>query len=565
MGALPLFLISLTACLLCIDVTNGLSFHCLTAPILTAFAISWPTAYIPRLLRGVVQLAVGELLIAVCIVDCYCQEFFSSPITPQILSNTMLSNGRELSEFLSSFVGLYVLGRWRMAALLLMVVALPFALFILRKPVIGNKVVYIIGVVLLGVCLICEIPPTCRYLQLFSQGGDLQTMEGLIFRHYHEEVPTPLHRLAFAWHSIRKSSLVLGDIKRSTFSARIDSCSHLSPHIVLVIGESYNKHHSTLYGYQLPTTPLQQKRMDDGELFVFDDVVTPWNITSNVFLDIFSLWEYGMTESIGTMPLFPILFRRAGYEVRFFSNQYLLRGFMKGATNQAGHFFLADGELSDSLFTFRNRKSGKYDLGLVRQVGDYRRNHADRNYTLDIIHLIGQHFDYAMRYPPSEAHFSPKDYADREGDKNAKTMMIEYDNATRYNDMVVDSILSLYENDDAVVLYVADHGEEVYDELPVHGRLFQEPTAAQAKYEFEVPMWIWSSNTYRQHHAEVLQRLSASVVKPLLTDHLPYVLLYLAGIYCCWSDDMSNILSPAYQPGSRMIGSGVDYDTLMNR
>ena len=128
---------------------------------------------------------------------------------------------------------------------------------------------------------------------------------------------------------------------------------------MLVIGESYNKHHSALYGYRLPTTPLQQRRKDGGELFVFDDVVSPWNITSNVFLDIFSVWECGMASRIDDMPLFPVLFRRAGYSVNFFSNQYLLRGFHKGATNQSGHFFLADSEMSDSLFTFRNRKPSK--------------------------------------------------------------------------------------------------------------------------------------------------------------------------------------------------------------
>jgi len=414
----------------------------------------------------------------------------------------------------------------------------------------------------LAICITCEILPSYRFIQLFCQHRDLQNMEGLIFRHYHEEIPTPLHRFAFAYYSLKQSEYVLGNLKRTTFSAQIYGCSYLSPHIVLVIGESYNKHHSSLYGYHLPTTPLQQKRKDDGELFVFSDAVTPWNITSNVFLDIFSVWEYGMNEKIYNMPLFPILFRRVGYSVNFFSNQYLLKGFRKGATNQAGHFFLADIEMSDSLFSFRNRKSSKFDFGLVEQVEQFKEEHQKQAYTLDIIHLVGQHFDYSLRCPKQNRVFSIGDYEIKAIDDNAKKIIVQYDNATHYNDIVLDRILTLYESEEVVVLFVADHGEEVYDELTIHGRLFTEPTAKQARYEFEVPMWIWCSESYRQNHSEIVSAIRSSISKSFLTDGISQILLYLAGIKCEWTDDTHNLLNPHYKPRQRIIAGNVDYDKL---
>lgn len=561
----PLFVVCLAACLLCFDTTSRLSFHWLTASVVTSFLVSWPTGRLPRLWRGVVQLVVGELLIAVCLIDCYCQEFFATAIGPQVLSNVILSNAREIHEFLAFFMGFHIMSRWRIVALLLLAVVLPFAVLckLPEFPAWKTGRRRYAGAVLLALCLLFEVPTAYRYGQLFFQRDSLQSMEGLIFRHYHEEVPTPLHRLAFAWYSLKQSSRLLGAIRQSTFAAPIDSCTHQSPHIVLVIGESSNKHHSTLYGYQLPTTPLQQQRMDADELYVFRDVVSPWNITSNVFLDIFSLWEYGMEKPVGAMPLFPILFRRAGYSVNFFSNQYVMKGFLKSATNQAGHFFLADGEMSDSLFSFRNERSRKYDMGLVTQVRDFRKEQELPEHTLDIIHLIGQHFDYDMRYPQDEATFSVNDYAARTLDAEAKKIVMQYDNATHYNDMVLDSILSIYDREDAVVLYVADHGEEVYDDLQVHGRLFQEPTAAQARYEFEVPMWIWCSERYRQQHPDVVSRIREATNKPLMTDALPQLLLSLAGITCPWSDERRNPLSVNYQGKRRIIGGSTDYDELM--
>ena len=568
MKFISLFLICLTACLLCVDTTNGLSLHLLTAPIFTAFVVSYAVSVLPDNLGKVVGILTGEIVIVICLVDCYCQELFQTPIAPQILSNTLLSDSREIQEFLSTFVDWYLLSHWRITAEVSLAILLPLSYlpFISRKiKVKWNRTSRIVVIVLASSCFIYEIPSTYRFLQLFGQRGDMQNIEGLIFRHYHEEIPTPLHRFAFAWYSLKQSAQQLANIKHATLSAQIDSCTHLSPNIVLVIGESYNKHHSTLYGYQLPTTPLQQKRLDDGELYVFRDVVTPWNITSNVFLNLFSLWEYGMSEPITTKPLFPLLFRRAGYSVNFFSNQYLLKGFHKGATNQAGHFFLADGEMTDSLFTFRNKISNKYDIGLVRQVTEFKMNEKQENYTLDIIHLIGQHFEYSSRYPETDAAFSVNDYANRDISKDAKEIVMHYDNATHYNDMVLDSIITAYEHDDAIILFVSDHGEEAYDDMQVHGRLFQEPTASQAKYEFEVPMWIWCSDSYKNRHSDVVQQIEQSLDKPFMTDGLPQLLLYLAGISSKWNEDSRNLLSPNYHGKKRMICGSTDYDQLIKR
>jgi len=277
---------------------------------------------------------------------------------------------------------------------------------------------------------------------------------------------------------------------------------------------------------------------------------------------MFSHWEHGNSRHISSYPLFPILFKRAGYEVTFFSNQYLLKGFRKGATNQAGHFFLADNTLSDSLFSYRNRKSSKYDLGLVGQFKQYIKKAERPAYTLDIVHLVGQHFEYSIRYPHSQTAFTLYNYKDRTLNTDSKQIVMHYDNATRYNDIVLDSILTIHEQKEAIVLFVADHGEEVYDDLPVHGRLFQEPTKLQAKNEFEVPMWIWCSKSYQEKHPNIVSAISSSTSKAFLTDGLPQVLLYLAGIKCEWSNDKNNILSRHYQPKQRIIGGIADYDKL---
>jgi heptose-I-phosphate ethanolaminephosphotransferase len=91
--------------------------------------------------------------------------------------------------------------------------------------------------------------------------------------------------------------------------------------LIVVIGESYNKYHSSLYGYSLDTTPNMVEARDDSCLYVFNNVLTPWNMTSNAIKNIFSLNSIANNESWTDYTLFPSLFKAAGYSVYFWDNQ----------------------------------------------------------------------------------------------------------------------------------------------------------------------------------------------------------------------------------------------------
>lgn len=522
------------------------------------------TALFPGTLRTIVQVILGELIIAVCIVDCYCQIYLLSPLSPKLLSAVLQTDFREAREFLSFFVGYDVLRQWRITSLLILALLFPVS-YLLMPGIRLHRRTGKARYLLLGLFItvfVCELPHALQFGRQMLSNNDQKSTEELIFRAGHHTMFTPLHRLAYSWHVANLSGITLQRIKNATTKATVDSCTHLSPHIVLVIGESYNKHHASLYGYRLETTPFQQQREKEGNLFVFADAVTPWNITSNVFLDLFSTWSHGKDGEFSTYPLFPVLFRRAGYDVRFFSNQYPLDGLHKGPTNQAGHFFLSDMELSDTLFDYRSSRAARYDMGLVRQVADYQDKHPEIPFTFDIIHLIGQHVDCSKRYPHQLGTFSQRDYANTGKNKKDVSAIMHYDNATRYNDMVVDSIMRLYEEEEAIVVYVADHGDEVYDDLPVRGRLFKKPTKQTARQEFEVPMWIWCSPKYLRLHQELVRRLEENRRQAFFTSDISQLLFHLAGIRCVWYDERRDILSTRYEGSPRIIAGEVDYDSL---
>ena len=75
---------------------------------------------------------------------------------------------------------------------------------------------------------------------------------------------------------------------------------------------------------------------------------------------------------------------------------------------------------------------------------------------------MGQHGAFAERYPIAYNKFKSTDYNRKIG-KEQKTMIAEYDNATLYNDFVVNSIIDKYKNNDAIIFYLSDHGLDIFD------------------------------------------------------------------------------------------------------
>ena len=141
--------------------------------------------------------------------------------------------------------------------------------------------------------------------------------------------------------------------------------------------------------------------------------------------------------------------------------------------------------------------------------------------------------------------------------------VMHYDNATRYNDRVLDSLLLFYESMEAIVVFIPDHGEEVYDDLPVQGRLFQKPDFYQARNEYEVPLWIWCSQSYSELHPDIVALIKDATGRPLMSDNIPQLLLYLADINSQWTSEEQNVLSTSYHKKRRIIGGEVDYDSIV--
>ena len=78
-----------------------------------------------------------------------------------------------------------------------------------------------------------------------------------------------------------------------------------------------------------------------------------------------------------------------------------------------------------------------------------------------------------------------------------------------------------------------------------------------------MPFWIWCSHTYAVKHPDVFKAIKDAKNKRFMTDALPHMLVWLAGIYSKDYNPKYNLLSPDYdEMRPRILKNSADYDQL---
>lgn len=547
---------------------------------------------IPAKVRRWVRLALYVVLYGVALTDVFCFWKFGSVISPSMLMLVGETDSREAGEFLSTYLSLDVLSSpvaWIMLLFIL------HSLVDLRKPLCRLlKVDYAklqarfhfgflrffhrymlypeCGMLVLALLAWSVVTSwgNKRGMARLMTADTIGSIEHILTEPDHGEFYLPIYRLAFSVYSNHLASQQVDKCVAASKRVVVDSCSFRSPTIVLIIGESYSKAHCQLYGYPQKDTPRQRRLERGGWLTKFNDVVSCWNLTSFVFKNVLSMHVVGEKGEWCDYPLFPELFRKAGYQVTFLTNQFLLAA-GQAVYDFSGGFFLNDPVLSKAQFDLRNTSLHRFDEGLLSDYDNFL-NEGKINLkgnNLIIFHLIGQHVSYNTRYPKDRAKWHADDYKelrpDIAGDHYRRRMIAAYDNACLYNDSIVTQILKRFEDKDAIVVYMPDHGEEIFE--PGRDIICRNHSATVdwplAHYEFEVPFWIWCSRKYAHREPEVFKAIKDAKNRRFMTDALPHMMVWLAGISSKDYNDKYNLLSPNYDESRpRVLKNSVDYDKL---
>lgn len=525
---------------------------------------------IPEKVRKWVKRVLYTVLYVVSIVDVYCFWKFDSTLTPTMLLLVGETDSREAGEFIKQYLSLDVFFSrvgWVFLLIILHALAAWKNSFLKAKAmVVIAKVEPYLGILSVGLFVwssFSSFSNKVETVKMYSS-ANIGDVEHALTKAQHAIFYTPLYRLIFSLYANSLTARQINNLVKEIDKVKVDSCSYRSPNIVLIIGESYGKHHDEQYGYFMPTAPRQIAREKTGLLVKFTDVVSPWNLTSFVFKNVFSMHVVGQKGEWCDYPLFTELFRKAGYYVTFLTNQFLPQA-KEAVYDFSGGFFLNNPKLSAAQFDTRNTELHTYDDGLLEDYDKLK--NLPGKYHLTIFHLIGQHVNYKMRFPHDRMKFYAADYKDSRPELSAKQrkLVSYYDNACLYNDSIVDQICKRFENKDAIVIYMPDHGEECYE--GTRGIVCRNHSAAidydLAKYEFEIPFWIYCSHSYAVKHPDIYKEIVEAKHRKFMTDALPHMLVYLAGISTPAYHAEYNVLSPQYNENRpRLLKATADYDKL---
>ncbi len=413
--------------------------------------------------------------------------------------------------------------------------------------------------------LVCGLLSTEVYVSLFQcqtsedlekwghAGNDVQPMDNFSALLYASFGPQT------AREELRRAVLATSDACHKDTPTHADDTLT----VVFVIGESHIKQHSHLYGYPLDTSPCLDREQAAGNLFAFDDIVSPYNLTTMAVKNLLCTNSIGDGEHWYDTPFLPAIFKQAGFRVYMWDNQRSMSE--DEVFTFALNSFLYNPDIQALSYDATNKECYPFDGQLT---DDFFRTipHQDKS-QLWLFHFMGQHFTPEDRYPRNARfeHFTADSIkSNLKGiTRQQRTEIAYYDNATRYIDHLLGDIISRISQQNAILVYLSDHGEEMYDYRLSRGRTSEAYITRQmAAYQNGIPFIVWCSDTYQERHPDIMADLRASLHRPAMSDNTCQLLFRLAQVHTRYYRPERDISSPAFKQRRRIIYDNIDFDHI---
>lgn len=500
---------------------------------------------------------IGVILFAVYL---FLWLVFGTSLSPTIIQILGETNARETSEFIHVFL----LSSRGLASII--IVLLIIALIVLserkaRPLKLGVRISILINSILI-IMLAVGAYKSHIYYTLLRTSNTKELSEWALDNnpYFPMDIITTLVYSVHGTEAVKKDICMARNKTEEVYrSSVITYPADSTLTVVYILGESYIKQHAGIYGYYLPTTPNMSKEQAKGNLFAFTDAMSVYNSTTQAEKNTFSLNSIGDGQYWYDCPIFPTVFKRAGFNVFIWDLQ---RTFDENAVfTFTVNAFLYDDTISKLSYTETNEKSFTYDGDMV---DDFFKSHKQQNKrNLLVFHFIGQHADARIRYPHDGRfdRFSIKDIKRHESwmTDDMRQDIAWYDNATYYNDWVIGKIINKIKNLNAVMVYISDHGEEIYDYRPSKGRSVSPMSHELQQHQFAIPMVVWCSDKYMKMHPKVVDAIRNATNRPMESDNIGQMLLHFAGIKTVYYNSKHDILSPNYKQGIRYIDGNIQY------
>lgn len=405
--------------------------------------------------------------------------------------------------------------------------------------------------------------PSLRSLARLLQLHDLEAHAVWTQQNPITEADDPLLALSYSLKTLQLQSSVIEPWARRQAGVLAQTDTALTPepvNIVLIIGESHMPGHSGCYGYRLDTTPWESQAVAEGSMALLYDMVTPYPGTVQAMRNLLNTNSLGDGEQWHGSYFLPAIMRSKGWQVDYFDNQYVGHG------KQNPYVITLAAMTYHKVFTqgcYRHTTdtTTEYDfqyLPLLPPVDTLRA-------TFTLMHLYGQHIPFSFseqyyRFDDSVYTFRREPWLDPHKIKCIRN----YDNLTYQTDDALRMIARRWAHTPTIIIYVSDHGEDVYDSGDILARtnlLDPNMSAARLRTLNHVAAWVWASRPYLQKHPGFIDSLRRASHHPAMSDNIPQLVMGLAGIRdTAYYRPTRDLFNPSYRCPPRRVNAGYLYD-----
>lgn len=469
-------------------------------------------------------------------IDLFLYINFSVQLTPELLYIFFETNQNEAKEFIQSFLNINFL------------VILYYFIF-------GLSLIKIIKKLNLLKVIFSFI--TISFIFIFTL--DINGNNTLRKKHIFKNIYYSYSRYT---KEMKDLNYFLNNFESLTKDLKVTSMDNNSATYIFIIGESFTKHHSSLYGYPRETNPYMNSLKKKGELVIFNDVVSPHHFTRETLKKLVTTYAHDSQNNFENSINIIDIMKKAGFKTYWISNQenFTFRG--AGLSAIASR---ADSTTFTEEYFIQDRNEKIYDgyvLPLLKQAIDD--TSASKKFI--IIHLFGSHVSYQARYPREFLTFSLNEIPSffNSFQKKNKEIVNHYDNSLVYNDYIIKSIIenSKIKNTNSFILYLSDHGQTLFEDI--NG--IASPIPSKTLRSVEIPLIFWASNEYKKLHPKIIENINISLDNPYSSEDIIYTLIELSNLEYSKHIPEKSIINPLFLPKKRTISSeGEIYENLKNK
>lgn len=318
-----------------------------------------------------------------------------------------------------------------------------------------------------------------------------------------------------------------------------------APIHVLVIGETSRAHNWSLNDYTRNTNPLLAKR--ENLSYCDSAIAVATHTRESIQLSLTRATPHYLKPISHEKSLISA-FNEAGYVTIWLSNQNMLGGVdtpIYVITQESKNSYFVGGDYN---------VTGSFDEELIPSLNKVLTENKTKP-LLIVIHTIGSHEKYRMRYPAKFERFTP---ASKYDDYNwnspgiRERLLNSYDNSILYTDFILDSFISILEQQQRPVsfIYFSDHGENILDDGTSR---FGHGGVVPTKYVTDIPMFFWFSDEFKTINTKMVATVTANCKSKISSNYIFDTMINFGDITINNYKPKNSLASDSFKPKERFI------------